>query len=107
MMGSGACFISMSMLLSAEAVIVGIGSRYSKQYKYNENTEDSSSSTLIVKLTVQVFSHTLSVSPDHHQVELAGLIPGGHLGGEAGIQVAISSQMTCVADYLGSEAYFL
>ena len=98
----------MSMLLSAEAVLVSIGSRYSKQYKYNDNTEDSSSSSsLIVKLTVQVFSHTLSVSPDHHQVELAGHIPGGHLGGEAGIQVAISSQMTCVADYLGSEAYFL
>ena len=51
-------------------------------------------------------SHTLNVGPHHHEVGLAGLIPGDHLGGEVFVHVAVSHHVGGVADYLGSEILY-
>ena len=47
-------------------------------------------------------SHTLIEGPDHHEVDLAGVVPGGHLWGQVKVHQAISHQVLSVTDDLGS-----
>ena len=47
--------------------------------------------------------HTLIEGPDYNKVDLAGLVPGGHLRDELGVDEPICSQVRGVADDLGSD----